>query len=131
MDVGDPSNLSRVIEIFDRDLSGIRSMLTAVSVTDAETEATMKNVYAEAGYILDPHGAVGYKALADHIEAYPDRRGIFLATAHPVKFECTERILGAHGSVPESIRELSDRTKSAREIEADYGEVREIILSLI
>ena len=131
MDVGDPSNLSRVIEIFDRDLSSIRSMLTAVSVTDAETEATMKNVYAEAGYVLDPHGAVGYKALADHVEAYPDRRGIFLATAHPVKFECTERILGAHGSVPESIRELSDRTKSAREIEAEYGEVREIILSLI
>ena len=131
MDVGDPSNFSRVLEIFDRDLPRVTKMLTAVTVTDAETEATMKDVYAKSGYVLDPHGAVGYRALADHLDKNPGRRGIFLATAHPVKFECTKRILGDTGAVPESIRELGDRTKSARDVEADYAEVREIVLSLI
>lgn len=131
MDVGDPSNFSRVLEIFEREHIPIAETLSAVSVTDAETEATMKNVYEKAGYVLDPHGAVGYKALSDHLERNPGSRGIFLATAHPIKFECTARIIGDNGAVPDSIKELSGRSKLAREVDADYDEVREILFSLI
>ena len=131
MDVGDPSNLSRVMEIFERDLSRVRTEVAAVSVTDSETEATMKDVYAKSGYVLDPHGAVGYKALAEHLEKNPGARGIFLATAHPVKFECTERIICDQRAIPDSVRELYAREEFGREINADYGKVRDILLSLI
>jgi len=131
MDVGDPSNLSRVLEIFGRDLPSVMEMLNAVSVSDAETEAVIRDVYAQSGYVLDPHGAVGYKALADHIEGSAGSRGIFLATAHPIKFECTERILGDNAPVPESIRELNGRAEFRREVDADYNEVKEILFSLI
>jgi threonine synthase len=131
MDVGDPSNLRRVLEIFGRDLPSVMEMLNAVSVSDAETEAVIRDVYAKSGYVLDPHGAVGYKALADHIEGSAGSRGIFLATAHPIKFECTERILGDYVPVPESIRELNGRAEFRREVDADYDEVKEILFSLI
>jgi threonine synthase len=126
MDVGDPNNFGRVMEIFDRDFASVKNLVSSVSVSDKETEATMKQVHSNSRYVLDPHGAVGYKALADQ-----GARGIFLETAHPVKFESVERILGGYGTIPDSISELGNRKKIAREIGNDYAEVREVLFSLI
>ncbi|HKP70204.1 MAG TPA: threonine synthase [Pyrinomonadaceae bacterium] len=131
MDVGDPSNFSRVLEIFDHDRSNIAKTMTAVSITDAETESTMKQVYESSSYVLDPHGAVAYRALADHLEKKPGARGIFLATAHPIKFECTERIVGDNIPVPGSVKDLIGRSEFVREVDADYDKVKEILLRVI
>ena len=131
MDVGDPNNFTRVLQIFDRDVATLKGVVSATSVSDDETEATMKRAYANSNYILDPHGAVGYKALEDHIAKHLGSRGIFLATAHPVKFESVARILGDYGSVPDSIKELDSRTNLARQIGNDYHAVREVLLSVI
>jgi threonine synthase len=131
MDVGNPSNFSRMIEIFRADAHSLEKLVTAVSVTDDDTVETMKRVYAESGYVLDPHGAVGYKALENHLADHPGKRGIFLATAHPVKFECVKEIVGNYGVVPQAIQDLLGKTKVAKEVAADYDEVRNVLLSLL
>ena len=131
MDVGDPSNFVRILENFEGDISRLADAFDAVSTTDAETVETIRDVYQKYGYVLDPHGAVGYHALADHLHRDPTDKGIVLETAHPVKFESVKEIIGADIEMPESVRELNDRKKVAIEIEADYGVVKEIIKSKI
>jgi threonine synthase len=148
MYVGAPSNFVRVLEIFGHalqkpareqglnarveayDLTEARASaletLSAVSITDDETIATMKSVYDETGYVLDPHGAVGYKALSDS-----GKRGLFLETAHPVKFDSVKEILGTFGQVPSSIAALEGKEKHSIEIGVDYTAVRDIILSKV
>ncbi len=69
-------------------------------------------VFDETGYILDPHGAVGYRALADHLAADRGSSGIFLETAHPVKFDSVTEILGTQGDVPESVADLYHSRKT-------------------
>ncbi len=131
MDVGDPSNFERVLEINGHDVNKLNKILTAVSVSDAVTKETMKEVYENTGYVLDPHGAVGYRALADALSLHPPDRGIFLETAHPVKFESVETIVGNYGVVPDSVAKLNGGTKVSTEIDPSYNELREILCKLI
>ena len=129
MDVGEPSNFVRVLEIFDNEFPRLAKVLSATSVTDEETIATMRKVYDDTGYVLDPHGAVAYKVLADNLVEHPGRKGIFLETAHPVKFDSVSGILGTFGGVPKSIRELESKTKVSIEVPADFATIKEIVLS--
>ena len=131
MDVGDPSNFPRILEIFGQDLSDLRHVLTAVTVSDAETAETVKQVFTDFKYVLDPHGAVAYRALSEYLSDEPGIQGIFLETAHPAKFESITEILGNYGVVPEDIADISGRTKSVTEIDPDYQQIREIIRALI
>lgn len=131
MDVGDPSNFVRVLEIFGREFPRLQENLTAASVDDDETRRTMKRVFEENDYVLDPHGAVGFRALDEHLATYPDRRGIFLETAHPIKFDSVEEILGTFGDVPESLNGLASNEKISTRIGVDYDAVREIVLSKV
>ena len=130
MDVGDPSNFPRLLEICAHDFARLKSVVTAVSVSDEETAETMKEVYAERGYVLDPHGAVGYKALTDLLKREPDTRGIFLETAHPMKFAAVERTIGNYRVLPDASATLSEASQKT-EIEADYGQLRAILQSKI
>ena len=131
MDVGNPSNLVRVLELFGGDLGLMREHVSAISVSDADTAATMKEVYARDGYVLDPHGAVAHRALADHLRQQPPRRGIFLGTAHPVKFDSVSEIVGTIGNVPATVEELMTRPKNSIEIDPDYGALKEVLRSKI
>ena len=87
--------------------------------------------YADHGYVLDPHGAVAYRALADYLQERPASRGIFLETAHPVKFDSVEKILGISPEIPESVSQLESRPKRSTEVRNDYSEVKELLLSKI
>ena len=131
MDVGDPSNFVRMLEIFNNEFPRLKETLSAASVSDEETAATMKRVHEDTGYVLDPHGAVGYKALAEYLAIHQDRKGVFLETAHPVKFDSVEEILGTFGIVPESVRELDGKAKESIAVPADYEAVKEIVLSKV
>ena len=131
MDVGDPSNFVRILENFGRDISKLADAFDAVSISDAETAETIRDVYQKYGYVLDPHGAVGYRALADCLNSNPEDEGIVLETAHPVNFESVSEVINTDIEVPESVRELNGRKKVAIETEADYGVVKEIIQSKI
>ncbi len=131
MDVGSPSNFVRILEIFSNEFVDLTSKLESVSVSDAATADTMRKVYEEHDYILDPHGAVGFKALTDHLQEHPGKRGIFLETAHPVKFDSVTEILGTQGSVPAGVRELFGKEKVTIEMTNDYARLKEILVSKI
>ena len=129
MDVGAPSNFVRILEMFDNDFLDLKAKLEAVSVADETTAATMREVYEKYDYILDPHGAVGYRALSDYLKNNPNERGIFLETAHPVKFDSVNEIIGTQGRVPQSVDELFNRPKQSTEIDNDYDQLRQVLLS--
>lgn len=131
MDVGAPSNFVRILEMFEHDFPYLINKLEAASISDDTTAATMREVYAQCNYILDPHGAVGYRALADHIDRHPDQRGIFMETAHPVKFDSVNEILGTKVSVPDAVTDLMAKPKQSTLVGNDYNAVREILLSKI
>lgn len=131
MDVGDPSNFVRVEELADHNVERLRESLEAVSISDEETIETMRRVYADHGYVLDPHGAVAYAALYRHLSERPELKGIILETAHPVKFETVHEVLGTYGSVPSSIAALENREKVSIEMDADYDELRSVLLERV
>ncbi len=131
MDVGNPSNFARILEIFDNDYLNLKKILDSVSVSDDATAATMREVYKKYDYVLDPHGAVGFYALAEYLKNNPQEKGFFLETAHPVKFDSVEKIVGTHGTIPQSVKDLFSRSKNRVKIEADYEPLRNILLSKI
>jgi len=86
MDVGNPSNFVRILEIFHHQFPELKSKLSSYSISDKETMKTIAEVYQKENYILDPHGAVGYLSLQRYLNDNPNEKGIFLETAHPVMF---------------------------------------------
>ena len=131
MDVGDPSNFVRILEILGNDRAKLLKDLEALSVSDQQTTDTIREVFDQCGYTLDPHGAVGYRALADHLERSGNDRGIFLETAHPIKFDSVSKILGIALDQPDTIRDLFSREKKSVRINADYSVVKELLMSKI
>ena len=131
MDVAVPSNFVRILELFGGNLEKLQMQMSAASVSDETTAQTMREVYQTNNYILDPHGAVGFLALQQYLQKNSGRKGIFLATAHPVKFDSVKEILGTFGTVPATVTELFSRTRQSIELKADYDDLREILLSKI
>jgi threonine synthase len=129
MDVGNPSNFVRILELFGHDFNRLREVLSADTITDAETKATIGQVWQEHHYLLDPHGAVAYTALRRYLEQHADAAGFFLATAHPVKFpDVVEEITGQPVPLPEAVLHLQGRTKQAVALDVDYAALREFLL---
>jgi len=129
MDVGDPSNFIRIREIFKDDFSEIKSHLSSYSFSDEQTRAAMQKIYSETEYIADPHGAVGYLGLKKYMNQHPAEQGIFLETAHPVKFlEVVEPTLDLRIAYPEQIRAVIDKTKEAEFIHS-YDELKAFLLA--
>ncbi|MBK9163177.1 MAG: threonine synthase [Acidobacteria bacterium] len=127
MDVGDPSNLARICELFGNDIGRIRENMAAVSISDEETAATIKKVHEVCGYTMDPHTAVAYRALTRSHTRARDEVGVVLSTAHPVKFDSVADILGNNISVPESVAKLEMLERRAVEITSSYEEMVEMI----
>ena len=103
--------------------------MKAVSVSDETTVETMREVYDTSGYVLDPHGAVGYRALSDHLMVKGKGSGFFLETAHPVKFDSVNQILGNVVETPEAIRGLSTREKRSIEMDVNYDYLRDLLIT--
>ena len=131
MDVGSPSNFVRILEIFGNKFVDLKNKLTALSVSDESTSATMLEVQGKYNYTLDPHGAVGYRALEDHLSENKNDKGFFLETAHPVKFDSVSEIIGHSVEMPDGVRELFSKQKQSIEIGNDYAAVKEIILGKV
>ncbi len=131
MDVGDPSNFVRVMQLFGHDVIRLREFVSAVRVSDEETAVIMRQVHAKYGYVLDPHGAVAFYALSKYLDAHPGQKGVFLETAHPVKFDSVETIIGSYGEMPAGVDELMKRKKVSIEAEVDYDILRQVIESKI
>lgn len=129
MDVGNPSNFVRILEIFHHQFPELKNKLSSYSISDADTMATIRDVYEMHNYLLDPHGAVGYLALKKYLESNPSSKGIFLETAHPVKFpEAVEKAASTKIDLPSSISAIMNKAKKSIEIKADYDELRTHLL---
>ena len=129
MDVGDPSNFIRVLELFDNKYSSLKDVLSGYSFDDLQTKKAIKKVYSETGYIMDPHGAVGYLGLQEYLKGKKDYYGTFLETAHPVKFlDTVEEVIGKKVEIPDSIKHLMDKEKKSLQI-SSYEDLKGYLLS--
>jgi threonine synthase len=115
--------------LFDHHFASLKEKLSGHTVTDAETKAAIKRVKQETGYLPDPHGAVAYLGLERYLERHPGQKGIFLETAHPVKFyDVVEPVTGEKIPVPPSIETIIQRPGQSTVIEADYASLKERLL---
>lgn len=131
MDVANPSNFVRIMEIFEQQFSDLKEKLSGYSIDDEETKATIKSVYAEQKYLLDPHGAVGYAALQKYLAEHPALSGMIIETAHPVKFyDVVEPVIGAHILLPELVAEQMKLDKKATIIENDIQQLNGFLKKL-
>jgi threonine synthase len=130
MDVGDPSNFIRMLELFDHRFGAMREQVSSYSISDEETRGTMLNVKKETGYQTDPHGAVAYQALTRHLTTGgAHAKGIFLETAHPIKFfDVVESVTGEKVPMPDTIRQIMEKPKVSTKISNDYIELKEFLL---
>lgn len=128
MDVGNPSNFVRILEIFNQQFPELKSKLSSYTITDDETAATIRKVYERYNYTLDPHGAVGYLSLERYFGQQGGGKGIFLETAHPVKFpEAVERITGLEIQKPLHILKMMKMEKKSTAISADYADLKDYL----
>ena len=129
MDVGDPSNFIRIQKIFNNDIYRMKKKFSGYSYTDDQTKKALKKIYSKKKYIADPHGAVGYLGLQEYISTQKDDiYGVFLETAHPVKFKDTvEKTLNLKVPIPNRLKETLSKEKVSIPIR-DYNELRSYLL---
>ena len=133
MDVGDPSNFARLAALHDGSWERLRANVAGHRVTEHETRATIREVYRETGYVLDPHSAVGIAAARRHrVEAREAAPIVSLATAHPAKFGAVIRQeLGFEPELPEHYRDWASRPVLAETLaDTDYDTFRRWLLAL-
>ena len=131
MDVGNPSNFVRILEIFNKETDTLKNNLSAVSISDEETKRTLKKVYETTHYLLDPHGAVGYHALEDYLKTHPTQKGIVIETAHPVKFfDVVEPIIDSPIKIPAAIKQQLSAEKKSLLIENNAEALKEFLLGI-
>ena len=112
MDVGDPSNFERILEIFENDHDNLLKKMSSFSFDDKQTVNAIYNVYNRSNYILDPHGAVGYLGLIKYLKKNPKYLGVFLETAHPIKFSNdVEKTIDYEIKIPSRISNLLKKEK--------------------
>lgn len=130
MDVGNPSNFARILEIYKHDHAAFKNAVTAYSISDDETRETIRGVHKAYQYLLDPHGAVAYKALENYLETNMGEKGLIMETAHPLKFyDVVEPIIRQNITTPESVEELLTKKKSSIAMKPDFDVLKSYLLS--
>ncbi|AZA77894.1 threonine synthase [Chryseobacterium sp. G0186] len=129
MDVGDPSNFIRIMELFGQNFDSLKNNISGYSVNDEETLNTIAEVYKKYKYILDPHSAVAFTSMEQYLNENPDKSGFILGTAHPVKFpDAVEKAVKVKIEIPESLNDLMKKEKKTVEINSDFEELRRFLL---
>ena len=129
MDVGDPSNFARILDLYKSSHAEICNHISGATYSDDEIAATMKKCYEQTGYVLDPHGACGYQALKDNLK--DGETGVFLETAHPAKFkEKVDAILSTDIEIPTRLADFMKGKKQSLEMAADFASFKQFLLSV-
>ena len=127
MDVGNPSNFARLLDLFDQDVAGLRAALRGVHVSDALTRATMQDVYQRTGYTLDPHGAVAF-AGAQMMRG--ERPALVLETAHPAKFaDVVREETGVEPEIPQRLASCLTLPKHAVPMSRNFEDFKKFLLA--
>ncbi|KIC63205.1 threonine synthase [Chryseobacterium taiwanense] len=130
MDVGNPSNFVRILELFENHFEDLKSKISGYSIDDEETLQTIQDVYENYHYLLEPHSAVSYKAMERYLKENPEKKGFILGTAHPVKFpDAVEKAIHLTVDLPESLENLIKKEKKSTEIQPDFVELKRFLLN--
>jgi threonine synthase len=130
MDVGDPSNFIRIQKLFNNDFYKLKKVVSGYAYSDSQTKRALKEIYGESNYIADPHGAVSYLGLKDYLDTQEGNnvQGIFLETAHPIKFAPTvEATLKLKLELPNQVIKILDKPKLSIPI-SDYKALKNYLL---
>ena len=128
MDVGDPSNFARVLALYGGSHKDIAGHIGGATYTDEQIKETLKECYNRTGYLLDPHGTCGYRALKEQLQ--PGEYGVFLETAHPAKFkEKVDAITGGDVEIPARLQAFMKGTKQSVELSKDYADFRNFLFN--
>ena len=129
MDVGDPSNFARVIDLYGNSHAAISAEISGTTYTDEQIRETVKETWKEHHYLLDPHGACGYRALVEGLKE--GETGVFLETAHPAKFlETVESIIGESVEIPAKLQEFMKGEKKSLQMTKEFADFKNYLLSL-
>lgn len=130
MDVGNPSNFVRILELFDNSFISLENVLSSYSISDADTKIAIKEVFRSSGYLLDPHGAVGYLSLLRYLAETPGNRGIFLETAHALKFyDVVEPLIQAVIPMSGPVKAIIEKPKISVKLENEFRLLKDYLLS--
>ncbi len=128
MDVGDPSNFARIYDLYGASHAEISSEISGCTYTDEQIAETLADCYKKTGYLLDPHGAVGYRALTEMLK--PNEVGVFLETAHPAKFKDTvEGIIKDEVKIPAKLQEFMKGQKQSVAMTKNFDDFKKYLLS--
>ena len=129
MDVGDPSNFARILDLYSNSWEIIKKHITGATYTDNQIREAIKKCYGQTGYILDPHGACAYRALTEKLK--PHEVGIFLETAHPAKFkEVVDDILKTNIEIPERLATFIKGKKQSLTMNVDFQALKSLLLNV-
>ena len=127
MDVGDPSNFARILDLFQNDYSSISGHISGATYSDEQIRNIMRECYKENGYILDPHGACGYQALKEQLQ--PGEVGVFCETAHPAKFkDKVDEILSIDVEIPERLAAFMKGTKKSVPMSKEFKDFKAFLM---
>lgn len=128
MDVGDPSNFARIYDLYGKDHAAICADISGATYSDEQIADTIREVQAETGYLCDPHGACGYRALKEGLKE--GEVGLFLETAHPAKFKSTvDKILGADIEIPAKLQAFMKGTKQSIPLSKEFTEFKNFLFN--
>ena len=136
MDVGDPSNFARILNLYSQNNTltpeathqRICNLISGATYSDEQIAETMRQCYEQTGYVLDPHGACGYRALKEQLK--PGEVGIFCETAHPAKFkEKVDQILGTDIEIPARLRAFMEGKKQNVELSKDFEAFKRFLMA--
>ena len=132
MDVSDPSNFVRIQKIFNNDIQKIKKIIKAYSFNDNQTREAIKDVYNRNNYLMDPHSAIGYLGIKSYLSNHStNASGIFLSTAHPIKFkEQVEKSIGKEIPMPSRLKGIMGKSKRSIEINS-YNDLKDQLLSKV
>lgn len=127
MDVGDPSNFARILDLYNHSWKQIKNIVSGETYNDEQIKSAMRNCYKANNYVLDPHGACGYQALKDALK--PDEIGVFLETAHPAKFkEKVDDILSINLAIPERLKAFMKNERQVIDLPYDFSVFKNFLL---
>lgn len=127
MDVGDPSNFARILDLYGNSHATISSEIAGCTYTDEQIADTLRECYKTHGYLMDPHGSVGYRALMELLQ--PGETGVFLETAHPAKFkETVEEIIKDEVAIPTKLQEFMKGTKQSVQMSKEFADFKAYLL---
>jgi threonine synthase len=132
MDVGNPSNFARMQDLFNGNHKALAQAIEGHVFTDQQTSEAMRSVYKASGYVLDPHGAVGYLGLKKHLEQRKEPiHGVFLETAHPGKFlEVVENVLETRVPLPATLQKFMTGKKQTISLQNDFTAFKSFLESI-